>query len=113
VPLLKDQSGFVVTTVIESLKALGGDEACRAISGMLSSHDDEVKRTAISALGECEGVEETLLPFLKDPDWAARMAAVKALGRSPQTNVRAELEKLLDTEEDPTVIHTVEEILGV
>jgi HEAT repeat protein len=111
VPLLRDKSGFVVSTAIESLKTIGGDEACRAIAAMLSSEDDEVKRTAILALEAFEGVEEIILPFLRDPDWAARTAAVKALGRRSRGNVRAELERLLDTEEDPTVIKAVEEIL--
>ncbi|MBI5076371.1 MAG: HEAT repeat domain-containing protein [Nitrospirae bacterium] len=113
VPLLHDESGFVVTTAIEALKAVGGEEACKAIAGMLASGDDEVKRTAIAALGDFEGVIDLLVPFLRDPDWAARIAAVKALGRHSQTEVRMELEKLLDTEEDPTVVKTVEEILGV
>jgi HEAT repeat protein len=112
-PLLGDRSGFVVTTALEALKATGGDDACRAIAGMLSSPDDEVKRTAISCLGGCGGADDVLLPFLHDPDWAARIAAAKALGRPAGGNVRAALEKLLDIEEDPTVIKTVEEILGV
>jgi len=111
--LLRDQSGFVVTTALEALKAAGGDDARNAIAGMLSSRDDEVKRTAISCMEEFEGVEELLVPFLKDPDWASRMAAVKALGRRVQWNIRTELEKLLDSEEDPTVIKAVEEILSV
>ena len=110
--LLKDESGFVVTTALEALKAIDGDEARKAISAMLSSPDDEVKRTAISCLEEFEGVEALLVPFLKDPDWATRMAAVKSLRRYAQGNIRAELEKLLDVEEDPTVIKAVEEILG-
>ena len=112
VPLLRDKSGFVVSTAIESLKTIGGDEACRAIAAMLSSEDDEVKRTAILSLEGFEGVEEIILPFLRDPDWAARTAAVKALGRRSRGNVRAALERLLDTEEDPTVIKAVEEILS-
>jgi len=110
--LLKDQSGFVVTTALEALKALTGEEARTAIAEMLSSPDVEVKRTAISCLETFEGVEDLLAPFLKDPDWAARMAAVRALGRRGGGNIRAELEKLLDTEEDPSVIRAVEDILG-
>ncbi len=113
VPLLHDESGFVVTTAIEALQAVGGNDACQAISGMLTSTDDEVKRTAIAALAEFEGVINLLIPFLQDPDWAARIAAVKALGKHSQAEVRIELEKLLDIEEDPTVVKAVEEILGV
>jgi HEAT repeat protein len=111
--LLSDPSGFVVSTAVESLQALGGVEARDAILKMLSSEDEEIKRTAISALEGFEEVEDRLVPFLKDPDWASRIAAVRVLGRSPQKRVRQELEKLLDCEEDPTVIKAVEEILGV
>lgn len=113
ISLLSDRSGFVVSTAIESLKALGGDEAKGAILKMLSSEDEEIKRTAITALGGFEDVEDRLVPFLKDPDWATRIAAVRVLGSSSQVRVRMELEKLLATEEDPTVMKAVEEILSV
>lgn len=111
--LLSDRSGFVVSTAIESLKALGGDAARDAILKMLSSEDEEIKRTAITALEGFEDVEDRLIPFLKDPDWASRIAAIRVLGRSSQGRVRKEIESLLDSEEDPTVIKAVEEILGV
>jgi len=111
--LLSDVSGFVITTAIEALKAFGGDEARDAILKMLSSDDEEVKRTAISALEGFADVEDRLIPFLADPDWASRIAAVRVLGRNPRSRVREELEKLLDTDEDPTVVRAVEEILSV
>jgi HEAT repeat protein len=111
--LLRDGSGFVVTSAIESLGTIGGPEARDAIAGMLSSADNEIKRTAILALASFENVEGVLLPFLKDPDWATRIAAVRALGMDAGENVRKELEKLLDTEEDAIVIKAVEETLGV
>ncbi len=71
------------------------------------------ERTAISALEGFEDVEDRLIPFLTDPDWASRIAAVRVLGRSSGQRARRELEKMLDTEEDPTVIKAVEEILSV
>ncbi len=111
--LLGDRNGFVVAAAVESLGGLGGDEARDAIIGMLSSRDEEIRRTALIALAPAAGVEENLLPFLRDTDWATRIAAVRALGRNPGGRVRAELEKLLDTEEDPTVIKAVEEMLRV
>ena len=110
--LLRDRSGFVVVTALEALKTLDGEEARKAIADMLSSPDDEIKRTAIACLEAFDGVEDLLMPFLKDPDWAARIAAVRALGRRRHGKILQALEKLLDTEEDPTVIKAVEEILG-
>lgn len=111
--LLHDRSGFVVTAAIESLSAIGGDDARDAIAGMLASPDNEIRRTAITALASFEHIESDLLPFLRDPDWATRIAAVRTLGRSAGERVRKELEKLLDTEEDAIVIKAVEETLRV
>lgn len=111
--LLGERNGFVVTTAIEALGAIGGDEARSAIIRMLQSPDMEVKRTAVSALAAFDGTDETLMPFLRDPDWATRIAAVRVLGKRVEGRVRKELEALLDTEEDPTVKKAVEETLRV
>lgn len=113
VDLLKDENGFVVTTSIEALSIIGGDEAKDAIIGMLHSDDLEVKRTVILSLAPFENVEDILAPFLRDPDWATRIAAVRALGMGAEGKIRTELERLLDTEEDPAVRKAVEETLRV
>jgi HEAT repeat protein len=111
--LLSDKNGFVVTTTIESLSRIGGDEARSALLRMFGSADKEVLRTAIKALSSFEDVEDELIPFLSDSDWATRMAAVEVLGKTPGGVVRRELEKLLDGEEDPIVRKAVEESLGI
>lgn len=111
VRLLSDRSGFVVTTAIESLSAIGGDEAKKALLSMLSSGDKEVVRTAITALAPYDNIRQVLLPFLKDTDWATRMAAVEVLGEKGNGLVRIELEKLLDSEDDPIVKKAIEKSL--
>ncbi len=111
--LLRDHSGFVVTAAIEALAAIGGSDARDAIVGMLVSHDEEIRRTAIISLGSFEETASYLLPFLRDPDWATRIAAVRALCGKGGETVRKELERLLDTEEEAIVIKAVEEALGV
>lgn len=113
VDLLNDKNGFVVTTSIEALSIIGGDEAKDAIIGMLHSDDLEVRRTAILSLASFDEVEDRLVPFLRDADWATRIAAVRALGRGAEGKIRTELERLLDTEEDPAVRKAVEETLSV
>jgi HEAT repeat protein len=82
---------------------------------MLVSEDREVRRTAIKALSSFDDVEEKLIPFLKDEDWATRMSAVEVIGKMAKVKlvIRKELEKLLDFEEDPIVKKVVEESLGV
>jgi HEAT repeat protein len=109
--LLSDKNGFVVTTTIEALSNLNGQASKSALLSMLKHPDKEVRRTAIKALSPFDNVEENLLPFLKDDDWASRMAAVEVLGRKPHNRIRRELEKLLDTEEDSIVKKAVEDSL--
>ncbi len=111
ISLLADRNGFVVATAIESLSKIGGEEAKSALLRMLLSPDKEIRRTAINALSSFEGAENALVPFLKDADWATRMAAVVVLGGRAGSHVRKELESLLDTEEDPIVRKAAEESL--
>jgi HEAT repeat protein len=113
VNMLTNQNGFVVTTAIESLGRLGGDEAGKAVAGMLGSDDSEIRRTAIRSLSFFDGFEGAVTPFLHDPDWATRVAAVETLSRGPSGNVREQVEELYDWEEDPAVRRAVEECFGV
>jgi HEAT repeat protein len=113
IKLLTDENGFVIATAIESLGKLGGDEARDALLRMLISEDLEIRRTAIKALSRFSDVDEALLPFLKDDDWATRVAAVEVLGKKAKGNIRRELERLLDVEEDPSVKKAVEESLDI
>jgi HEAT repeat protein len=111
--LLTDENGFVIATAIESLGKIGGDEARDALLRMLISEDLEIRRTAIKALALFRDVDEALLPFLKDDDWATRVAAVEVLGKKAQGNIKRELERLLDVEEDPIVKKAVKESLDI
>jgi HEAT repeat protein len=110
--VLSDKNGFVVATAIDSLGRLGGEESRDALIRMLSSGDKEIRRTAIKSLKNFRHVEVYILPFVKDPDWATRMASVEALGQRPEGNIREELERLLDTEEDPAVKKTIERCIN-
>lgn len=113
IDLLPDKNGFVVATAIESLGKLGGKEAGEALMGMLNSDEREIRRTAIRSLSSFEGIDELVLPFLNDPDWATREAAVDVLGRRASDRTRIEIEKLFDKEEDPAVRRAIEEVLHV
>jgi len=113
IAMLADRNGFVVTTALESLGTLGGDEARDALMKMLASEDREIRRTAIRSLSSFEGLEEVTLPYLQDPDWATRVAAIEALGKRPTERVRTEVEKLFDREEDPVVRRAIKEAFDV
>ncbi|HBG93535.1 MAG: hypothetical protein A2X54_04845 [Nitrospirae bacterium GWF2_44_13] len=116
IKLLSDPNGFVVASTMESLSRIGGETSKNELAGMLSSHDNEIRRTAIKALAPFNDVENIILPYLNDPDWATRMAAVEVLGARVSArggSVRVELERLLDKEEDSVVRKAVEECLDV
>jgi HEAT repeat protein len=113
IPMLADRNGFVVTTALESLGALGGNEAKDALTGMLGSDDREMRRTAIRSLAPFGDVEGLILPFLQDPDWATRVAAVEVLGKNPSARVKSEVERLFDVEEDPVVRKAIQESFHV
>ena len=109
--LLDDRNGFVVPTTIESLSRIGGEEARSSLLRMLSSRDTEIRRTTIKALSQFNKIEDHLIPFLHDDDWATRMAVVDVLGKTKKKSILMELEKLLDTEEDPIVKKAIAESL--
>mgnify|MGYP006268473129 CR=1 FL=1 len=111
--MLADPNGFIVTTALESLSRLKGEDAGDALIRMLDSEDIEIRRTAIRCLSSFDGIEHIVLPYLGDPDWATRVAAVEVLGQRATGSARAELEKLYDREEDPAVRKALEEYIGV
>ena len=113
VALLDDPNGFVVTTAMESLGGIRGGEARDSLMRMLGSEDREIRRTAIRALSSFERIEEVMLPYLQDSDWATRVAAVEVLGKRQTERVRAEVEKLFEREEDTVVRRTIEELFHV
>ena len=108
---LTDPNGFVVTTAVDSIGRLGGESAKEALLGLLSHTDREIIRTAIMSLSAFAGVEERVIPFLRDEDWATRVAAVEALGPLNSDSARPALELLFDEEEDPVVRKTLQRYL--
>jgi HEAT repeat protein len=110
--LLSHSNGFVVTAAISALGKIGGEGAKKAILGMLDSGIDEVRRTAISSLAGFEGVQRSLIPFLRNRDWASRVAAIEALGLSGDARISEELGRIYDQEEDPTVKKAIERFLN-
>jgi HEAT repeat protein len=113
IDMLQDPNGFVVTTAMEALSKLRGGEAREALIRMLDSNDTEIKRTAIKALSSFQGIQEMILPYLWDPDWATRVATLEVLSKSPTEKVISEVARLADSEDDPVVRKTVEELFNV
>jgi HEAT repeat protein len=107
--LLGDENGFVVTSAMEAAGKLGGSAARDALAGMLGSADPEIRRTAITSLKSFPGADVLILPYLRDPDWATRLAAVESLTRKASEEVRAAVEGLYDGEDDPVVRKAIEE----
>jgi len=113
VPMLEDDNGHVCVSAIEALGVLGGREAKAAILKMLVNEDSEIKRTALRSLAGFHGVEDVLLDYLDDKDWAIRVEAVRALKGHRQSNVIEKLEHALLSEADTIVQHALKECLDV
>ena len=103
-PLIDDDNGYISIAAIEAIARLGGDAAKDSLLGQLSSQDPEKKRTALRSLEGFPGIGERLVPYLKDPDWATRVAAVKALSGCTLPLVRKSVEDALKDEDDAVVI---------
>ncbi len=111
--LLLDRNGFVVTTAMEALGKLGVEGARETLVGMLLSRDAEIRRTAIQSLSSFDDIEDIVLPYLWDVDWATRIAAIEALGKKVTDKVEAEIEKLYVREDDPAVRRKIEDYFDV
>ncbi len=96
-------NGFVVSAAIEAVSKIGGAVAVDALRRLLPSRDDEIRRTAIRALGGFIDTEELIYPFLEDSDWATRAAAVESLAPKGDGEVLRRLERSLEREEDSVV----------
>jgi HEAT repeat protein len=109
---LSDKNGFVVAAAIEALGGMKTEDAKEAIIGMLSSHDDEIKRTAVRSLANFNDVQEIVIPFLRDPDWATRKIAADVLGQQTGPSVAGILEEMYDDETDITVKSAIKDALN-
>ncbi|MCK4911606.1 MAG: HEAT repeat domain-containing protein [Thermodesulfovibrionales bacterium] len=101
--LLDDENGFVAIAAIEAMGSLGGDEAKEILLGQLSNPDQEIKRTVLKALDDFHAVEDRLIVYLSDSDWATRVAAAKALCKHRKDFVLQSIEEALEDEQDPVV----------
>lgn len=103
IKLFDSENGFVVNAAIEAVSKIGGSGAVDALRRLLASRDNEIRRTAIRALALFDGVQEDLMPFLTDRDWATRAAAVEALACKADQELLKGFEHKLETEDDPVV----------
>lgn len=108
---LFDRNGFVVTTAMISLGRIGGREAKDSLIRMTNSDDMEIRRTAIRSLSSFDDIEDVILPFLTDQDWATRLAALDVLCKRLNPVILSHIERLYDTEEDPVVRKVIKECL--
>ena len=112
VQLLGDPDGHVVVSAIEALGSIGGHDARDAVMSMVRSSDIEFRRTSLKALGGFQGVEDVLLEFLSDSDWATRVEAARALRDHRQSNVMESVSRALENEQDPIVQTALQEYLN-
>lgn len=85
--------------------ALAQSDAYQQALSQLKSKDSQIRRTAAEELGRLRNPEakEALLKLLADPDGSVRAAAVNSLGIMRIQSVSAEIAKLLETDQIPSV----------
>ena len=108
---LIDRNGFVVTTAIMALGRIGGQDARDALIRMTNSDDREIRRTAIRSLSSFDDIDEIILPYLMDQDWATRLVALEVLCERLNPLILSQIERLYDIEEDPVVRKAIKECL--
>lgn len=110
--LLTCESVDVRKSALMALGRLGTDEAINRILEYINSDDKEIKKTAISALGEAQFCSDLLFNCLKDEDPWIRYYAVKAINKGCDPEIL--IEKLIPLLDDPfpPVVIAVVEILG-
>lgn len=110
--LLRCDCVDVRKSAIMALGRLGTNEAIGRILEYINSDDKEIKKTAISALGEAQFCSDILFEFLKDEDPWIRYYAVKAMNKGCDPEIL--IEKLIPLLDDPfpPVVIAVVEILG-
>ena len=101
-----------MSAAIEAVSKIGGTGAVDALRRLLPSKDDEIRRTAIRALGGFDGTEELIYPFLEDADWATRAASVEALSSKGSVDVLRRLERSMEREEDHVVRAMLEKAIN-
>lgn len=112
--LLKCENIEVRKSAIMALGRLGTEEAITKILELISSDDKDIRKTAISALGEAQFCSEILFECLKDEDPWIRYFTVKAISKSCDPEIL--LEKLIPMLEDsfpPVVIATAEALSAI
>lgn len=110
--LLQCDNLEVRKAAIMALGRLGNEEAITKILQLTASEDKEIKKTAISALGEAQFCSDILFECLHDEDPWIRYYAVKAMNKSCEPEIL--LEKLISLLDDPfpPVVIAVIEVLG-
>ncbi len=94
---------------IMALGKLGTPEAISKITEFIFSENKEIKKAAISALGEAQFCSDLLFECLNDEDPWIRYYTVKALSKSCEPEILIEkLTPLLDDPFPPVVIATIE-----
>lgn len=102
----------VKKAAIMALGRLGTSEAINRILEFVHSDDKEIRKTAISALGEAQFCSDILFQCLRDEDPWIRYYAVKAMNKGCDPEILVEkLIPLLDDSFPPVVIAVVE-VLG-
>jgi len=107
-PLLEEalaDDGPVAIAAVEALRAIGGTEAARLCTKVLSRPDPELLQAAVACVAEHgeTAVLAELLPLVSHPHWPVRAEAIGALGERGVTKAVPSILRRLEIEQDDFV----------
>ena len=97
--------GAVCLAALEALTQVGGAEAARVASPLLSHEQQELAQAAVSCLGAHADQEQLLelLPLVSHPNWAVRADAIQVLADRRVTRALPSILRRLEIEQDAFV----------
>ncbi len=111
---IPEKDDDVTASVVEAVGEARSPTAMPALLDALDrARNPAVRFEALRAIGRCGGREAVgkLIPFLADPDWRLRMAAIEGLGFTGEPVAIDDVRKFVTRSEEPIVVETAIESL--
>jgi HEAT repeat protein len=111
---LKYATDIFLLALVEVLGKLNAAQALHPLLTLTDHTDPEVRKSVLMALSGYtgSGVQLAVIARLSDPHWSVRKAAIEVLKQKRDESSESLLEKIADSDPDPTVRQAAKEALG-